>query len=138
MKTVIEQLAEFIKDSENSYTNNLWLQDDIMKVYVRKGRHMVYPGKLSTTLDIAAVEVDEDKQGQGYWTDFLDKAHEMNPWEATYVENTLNPVLATSLIRHGWMPVPGSFPESFFMPKDSAKYFDQQFLHQKFSKRNVY
>jgi len=138
MKTVIEQLADFIKSSEDSHTNNLWLQDDIMKVYVRKGRHMVYPGKLSTTLDIAAVEVDEDKQSQGHWTAFLDKAHEMNPWEATYVENTLNPILATSLIRHGWMPVPGAYPESFFMPKDSAKYFEQQFLQQKFSKRNVY
>lgn len=139
--TVIEQLAEFIKDSKIKLMNNQWLQDDVMKVYVRKGRHMVYPGKLSVTLDIASVEVDEDKQGQGYWTEFLDKAHEMNPWEVTYVENILNPILSTSLIRHGWMIVPGTTPESFFMPKDLAKYFDQQLLQQmqkKFSTDVIY
>ena len=135
--TVIEQLAEFIKECEDKHTYNKWLADDIMNVYVRMGRHMVYPGKLSTTLDIASVSVDEDKQGQGAWTDFLDKAHAMNPWEATYIESVLNPVLAASLIRHGWMPVPNSYPESFFMPKDSGKYWDMQYLLQKLS-RNAY
>lgn len=132
MKTVLEQLVDFIKESEEKHVYNLWLGDDTMKVYVRKGRHMVYPGKLSTTLDIASVEVDEDKQGQGVFSDFLDKAHEMNPWDATYIENVLNPVLATSLIRHGWLPVPGAYPESFFMPKDTAKYYDQLYKKQKY------
>jgi len=132
MKTVLEQLADFIKESEDKHVYNLWLGDDNMKVYVRKGRHMIYPGKLSTTLDIASVEVDEDKQRQGIWSDFLDKAHEMNPWDATYVENVHNPIIQVSLIKHGWLPVPGVWPESFFMPKDTAKYYDQQYMKQKY------
>ena len=137
MKTVLEQLADFIKESEETYTRNLWLGDDKMKVYVRKGRHILGFGKLVWTLDIASVEVDEDKQGQGLWTDFLDKAHEMNPWEATHVECVHNPILAASLLRHGWMPVPGAYPESFFMPKDVAKYYDQLYMKQKYFP-NVY
>ena len=136
--TLLEQLQQFIGDTETSHLRNLWISDDIMKVYVRKGRHILsVGGKLATTLDIAAVEVDEDHQGQGYWTAFLDKAHEMNPWDATYVENALNPVLAASLLRHGWFPVPGAYPESFFMPKDTAKFFNEQYLQQKF-RGNVY
>ena len=132
MKTVIEQLVDFINDAEEKHVYNLWLSDDIMQVYVRKGRHVIYSGKLSTTLDIASVTVAEEYQEQGFWTNFLNKAHEMNPWEATYIENTLNPVLTTSLFRHGWIPVPNVYPQSFFLPKDVAKYYDQQFLKQKY------
>lgn len=135
-KTVIEQLADFIKQAEDGI-RNLWLSDDIMKVYVRMGRHIIGTGKISVTLDIASVEVEEENQGRGVWTEFLEKAHEMNPWEATYVECVHNPILATSLIRHGWMPVPLS-SESFFMPKDIQKYFEQQRLKQKFFPDVIY
>lgn len=135
MKTVIEQLADFIdalenKTPENYAPANLWLQDDVMKVYVRKGRHIISSGKISTTLDVANVEVDEAKQGQGYWTKFISEAHKLNPWEATFIELVHNPILFASLMKRGWLPVPNS-PKSFFLPKDMKKYYDQQYLQQK-------
>lgn len=132
--TIIEQLQAFLKEAEESYHARQWLADDKMKVYVRKGRHAISPGKIATTLDIASVEVDEEYQRQGVWSDFIQKAHELNPWEATYVECVHNPHLAESLLRHGWMPVsqPGLYsPESFFMPKDVAKYYEEQYLRDK-------
>lgn len=116
---------------------NLWLQDDTMKVYVRKGFHILSQGqRVSVTLDIAAVEVEEEKRGQGYWNEFLTKAHEMNPWDATFIECVHNPRLAASLIRHGWINVPSNMPgriESFFLPKDIDKYYNQLLLKQKFN-----
>lgn len=127
-KTIIEKLAIFIQDSEKNLTRSMWISDEYMSVYVRKAKRYL-SGKMSTTLDIASVTIDEDKQGQGIWTDFLAKAHELNPWDATYVENVLNPILAGSLLRHGWIVM----GESFLMPKDPAKYFEQQFLKQKFT-----
>lgn len=131
--TVLEQLADFIKNTESGL-RSLWLEDDVMKVYVRKGYHVIHQGgKAAITLDIAAVEVIEEKRGQGHWADFVTKAHEMNPWEATFVECVHNPELAASLMKHGWMVAPGVAMESFFLPKDIGKYYDQMFLKQKFN-----
>lgn len=131
--TVLEQLADFIKNTENG-VRNLWLEDDVMRVYVRKGMHILSQGqRASITLDIAAVEVDEEKRGRGHWSEFLTKAHEMNPWDATFVECVHNPELAASLMRQGWMNAPGVVMESFFLPKDMDKYYNQLFLRQKFN-----
>lgn len=116
MKSISEQLDKFIKDSEYRFINNLWLRDDSMSVYVRKARHVLYPGKMSLTLDIAAVEVEEKMQRQGIFTRFLSKAHALNPWEATFVENAHAPHLAKFLMTHGWLSQ-HLFPESFFMLK---------------------
>lgn len=120
--TVLEQLDNFIKESEAKFLRNLWLEDDDMKVYVRKGRHILGTGQNAViTLDIATVEVNEGKQNQGIWTNFLYHAHEMNPWDATYIENILNPILSVSLVKNGWIPVikPGLYSECYYMPKDS-------------------
>lgn len=148
MKTVIEQLTDFINALESKPNGgpirvyapaNLWLEDDSMRVYVRRGNRIIFPGKLSVTLDIGTVVVDDDKQGQGYWTNFIDEAHRLNPWEATFVELVHNPILSASLIRNGWFPSPESLTQavgSFFMPKDTEKYFNQQFLQQKFAPKN--
>lgn len=128
---VIEQLANFITNSDS--VRNLWLEDEVMKVYVRKGYHIVFPGsRASVTLDIASVSVNEENQQQGYWTNFLAKAHEMNPWEATFIECVLEPRLAASLLKHGWMNAPGVMGESYFMPKDFDKYYNTLYTQQKF------
>lgn len=92
-----------------------WLGDDEMKVYVRKGRHMV-DGKMRITLDIAAVEVYE--QSQGTFKNFLQRAHETHPWDGTYAECVHNPRLAVFFIRDGWLPI--NMGESFYLPKTPA------------------
>lgn len=138
MKTVIEQLRDFIdalenKTSESYAPSNLWLQDDVMRVYVRKGRRIIYPKKISTTLDIGSVTVEEDEQGKGHWTTFIKAAHQLHPWEATFVESVLNLDLAASLIRHGWFSAPPPATDSYFFPKDPEKFYQQQYLQQKYS-----
>lgn len=96
--TVIEQLKEFFA-MENSFPRVKWLRDDKMQVYVRRGMHIV-GGKASVCFDIANVEVY--KQKQGTWTAFLWQAHEMNPWDCTFVECVLNPILASWLLKNGF------------------------------------
>jgi hypothetical protein len=82
--TIIEQLEQFVKEAEDSLTAHQWISDD--RIYVRKGRHLLQPGtKIACTLDIASVEVEEEHQNQGVWSDFIQKAHELNPWEATQI-----------------------------------------------------
>lgn len=124
-KPVLNQLSDFIAEGKDQFhIFPRWLSDEKMQVYVRKGRHCLFPGALraATTLDIASVEVYE--KGQGTWTEFIAKAHEMNPWEATFCESVLNEDLAVWLMKNGWQPVPGSIPPCFFMPKDTIQYYD--------------
>lgn len=129
--TIIEQLQQFIKDAETGDSRNLWIADDDMQVYIRKGHHLLPNGKIATTLDIANVTVEPSKQRKGLWTAFLAKAQEINPWEGVYVECVHTPYLAMSLMKQGWIGVNNN--ESFFMPKDMVKYQSQQRLQRKFN-----
>ena len=139
--TIIQQLSDFIKDAEEFHTRSKWLQDENMKVYVRKAFHIVYPKKQMSTLDIAAIDVDEDKQNQGLCTKFLKEAHELNPWQATYVECVHNPILISLLMRNGWIgvttsdPLSSLSPESYFLPKDMEKYNEEQKLKMMFERK---
>lgn len=136
--TVLEQLEEFIVKSKDSfYVLPKWIDDKDMKVYIRKGRHLLRSGgKIQVCLDIASVEVDEDKRGNGIFSNFLKKAHEMNPWDATYVECVHNKDLDTFLVKSGWMMVENpSFgidgPQSFFLMKDWNNFFEVPGLTRK-------
>lgn len=120
--TVIEQLAKFIEEHKDSYIASEWLSDEHMQVYVRRGRRSLISNAFCFTLDIANVVVEEGSQRQGRWSEFLEKAHEMNPWDATFVECVHNPILITHLAKLGWYIQ----QESFFMPKDTQKFFEEQ------------
>lgn len=118
-KPVIDQLKDFLETANDQWAARQWLSDDKMKVYVRKGRHYVGDGlcasgkKMSTTLDIAAVEVYEESRGT--FKEFLYQASQLNPWDGIYVECVHNPRLAAFLIRELWVPI--NEGESFYLPK---------------------
>lgn len=114
--TVLEQLAEFIKDSEGRMAQSKWLADDTMNVYVRRGFHSI-DGLPRICLDVASVTVAVE---QGTWTNFIWKAHDLNPWDCTFVECVHNHHLASWLLRNGFMPTDGM--ESYYMPKDPEKW----------------
>ena len=125
--TVLERLKEFVDEGKDSgYVPPKWIDDDDMKVYVRKGRHILQGGKVRVTLDIANVTVEEDKRGKGIFSNFLEKAHEMNPWDATYVECVHNQDLAVFLLKSGWMMVDPTLTvgaNSFFLMKNWDDFF---------------
>src|SRR6516162_1305628 len=86
--TGIEMLTEWIRRVGNrKYMTNEWLMADDMKVYVRRGYHVC-----GFCLDVASVEVYD--KGQGTFTRFLEVAHALNPWDATFVECVHNERLA--------------------------------------------
>lgn len=99
---IIDQLTTFIEESKNKRVNNTWLEDDLIKIYIRKGRRL-YKGDPFTTLEIANVSIEEEiNQKKGLFSAFLTKAHELNPWQATYIENVINPFLFNHLLKKGW------------------------------------
>lgn len=94
-----QQLVEFLESTER----NRWLNSDKIKVYVRKGRHVLdRTGEIEHVLDIAAIEVPLDAQKQGVFTRFLEFAKKVNPFAAIYVENVLTPKFQQFFERNGW------------------------------------
>jgi len=113
-KPVIEQLKDFIEMAKGRINANQWLEDDMMKVYVRKSSRLV-SGQRMNTLDIANIDVTEPGHGTG--GKFFEQAHEMNPWLATYFESVLNNRLGRYLLKHGYKIDPGVFPLSYYKLK---------------------
>jgi GNAT superfamily N-acetyltransferase len=120
---ITQQLLDFIEKAENGNIRSLWIGNNTISVYVRKGYHRIInkqgQEKIEQTLDIAAVEVDEKMRGQGLFTKFLEEAHKINPWKATYVECVHNRDLALFLLRNGYVCAPGVSMESFFLLKEN-------------------
>jgi hypothetical protein len=95
---------------------NGWYECDKFKVYVRQARH-VLNGKLTSTLDLANVEVYPQYQHRGLFNGILEVLESHNWLEAVYIENVLNGHLLDSLPKHGWTRVPADYPgalPSFF------------------------
>jgi N-acetylglutamate synthase-like GNAT family acetyltransferase len=83
---------------------NIWLHSDKMKVYVRKGKHSL-DNKISDCLDIASIQVEDEFQGHGIFKSWLRYAEDTATRfsiEAVFVENILNPRLATYLSGIGY------------------------------------
>jgi hypothetical protein len=111
---VITQLYNFItKANSRQFGNNQWLEDDIMQVYVRKATRLI-ENELKTTLDIANIEVYD--KGKGTGSQFFNEAHKINPWQATYFENVLNPRLGKFLLANGYKQ-DSSMPPSYYKLK---------------------
>ncbi len=90
---------------------NIWIRERDIDVYVRRSNRLI-EGNLILCLDIASVEVNENRQGQGIFKAFLyqfeKEAAKMR--RAVYVENILEPRLLDFLIRKGYILIPKSIP----------------------------
>lgn len=95
-----EDLQAFL----NSSLRNTWIKYPNFEVYVRKGYHLL-EGKQAITFDVANIHVHEEARGKGIFSTWLDMvetmAHEEG-FDAVYVENLLNPLLANFLVRAGY------------------------------------
>lgn len=63
-KSVLQQLADFIKTAGSRFSASQWLEDAVMQVYVRKSLRII-EDKRMTVLDIANIEVFNKGQGTG-------------------------------------------------------------------------
>lgn len=83
---------------------NRWLISPVMKVYVRKGKRFSAE-RLFNVLDIANIEVKQDEQGKGHFTDFLERymlLAQKHGFDAIFVENVLTPRFTDFFIKRGW------------------------------------
>jgi len=110
------QLADAIGAWGDRRTGSGWITSSQGAVYVRKGVHLI-DGRLVTTLDLASI--DMVAPGQGHFTRFLEQAKDLNPWDAIYIENVLNPRFAEHLRRSGWSEIPNQDAPCFYLLRQS-------------------
>lgn len=92
-----------------SYKNrNMWLYDDendpSFSIYVRKGRHP-YKNNMYDFLDLASIDIVEEKQGQGIFTKFLGMLLDKYKDKNIYVESILNPAVRHICKKFGFIDV---------------------------------
>lgn len=95
---------------------NVWISDNPIgkiEIYVRKGIHNIN-GRQMRTFDIANINVQENFRGRGLGSAIINKIHENNPFESTFIECIQNNALYDHLKKEGWIDVDRSYPPSVF------------------------
>lgn len=107
VSNIVADAARFLTEG----VRNRYISDEfgICQVYARKARRMVN-GHMSFTLDIANISVDGGLRGNGIGMRVINKMHEMNPYQITYIESLLNEQLHQRLLNDGWLPDEGTYP----------------------------
>ena len=94
-------LAAMILQFSESERRNEWLHFDGLRVYVRNAIHAL-DGSLTPTLDLASIEFDLEKQGQGHFASILDFLEE-HCKKVLFVENVISPRFQNFFERRaGW------------------------------------
>jgi GNAT superfamily N-acetyltransferase len=70
---------------------NSWISEGYIDVYVRKSRRII-DGQLTPCFDVASVTVQEDQQGKGLFTQFMQRII-LEIDTMIYVESILNPAV---------------------------------------------
>lgn len=83
INNIVDQIESFL----NSPLRNTWLDNDIIKVYVRKGSHIV-EGKTNKFLDIANIQIEV--QSKGTYTLMLSKIMQRFPTQNIFVESIMD------------------------------------------------
>jgi len=92
-------------------------EPDFVTLYLRVTRHYVNGVPYKPVLDIADVNVREDRRGRGIFTDLLDRIREAYPTLHLYVENVMEPRFQNHLERYGFVVVePRLDPPCYFLP----------------------
>ena len=73
---------------------NAWIYDNkvdpVLSIYVRKAFHRA-DGQVYEFLDLASINIDKSRQGEGIFTNFMENLLKKYPSTNIYVESILNP-----------------------------------------------
>jgi GNAT superfamily N-acetyltransferase len=117
---ITDELQIFLADK---HSRNAWLAGKYNAIYVRKAmRHIQLQN--FTSLDIAAVETDEEFQGKGLFKMFLTEVIKYSPYQIIYVENVNNPVFAKYFYKNDWYVDPNCVEDispCFYLPIENLR-----------------
>ena len=109
-----QQVLAFLKEAEGRRAYRDYLENEQIRLYLRKSRRIIGE-KVRFCLDIASIEIAEEYQGRGLFTKIMALLHEMNPYEVSYLESILNPVLEEWCKKRRWVQMPYTQPPAFYL-----------------------
>lgn len=114
---IFNQLELFL-----TYKNrNAWIYDNqdnpVLSIYVRRAHHRANGG-MYEFLDLASISIDESRQGEGIFTNFLKKLIDKYPTTNIYVESILNPAVRHICQKFGFQDVDS---DNMFLIQSSIK-----------------
>ncbi len=86
---LFKQIDQFLL---TTFPRNIWISDDIIKVYIRKSKRIIN-GEMLDFFDIASIEISEESRGGGIFTSFMTEFISRYPDFNVYVESILNPAI---------------------------------------------
>ena len=104
MDKVVLELEKELRKFLLGENNRSWLKvDDYMEVYVRKSQRLTNSGRMISCLDLANISISEEHRRKGLCKAVLSLFERVNPYDAVFLENVLNPQLFEHVIkREGW------------------------------------
>ena len=120
-KTCYIQLIDFLNEhKEGSETNNTWINDNIMNIYIRfSKRPSINKDKnnknLYSVLDIANVSVNKAFRDKGIFTRFLNECLKIGFFDFIYVENVLDERFKSFFIRNECHEIKDEGCSSFYL-----------------------
>ena len=106
LEKFLQKLDQFLK----SFDRNIWISNKDIKIYFRKGVHVVTGRKMHHFIDIASVEVH--KPNHGTFTKTLDAILTRHPDRNFFIESVLNPAVDSVVSKFGFEKQQVS-PESY-------------------------
>ena len=102
LSNILQQLDAFLKEE---WLPNVWIENTAMEVYVRQADHRIsdISNARLTCLDVANISVKEQYRQQGFFTDFMMRAHNVHPFDMIYLECIHNPFLIEWCKKRGWI-----------------------------------
>lgn len=97
LEKLLFKLDQFLK----SFDRNMWISNRDIKIYVRKGIHVVTSDrKMYHFIDLASIEVG--KPNRGIFTKTLAAILEKYPDRNFFIESVLNPAVDTVAAKFGF------------------------------------
>ena len=110
---VMSSIEDFLEQANSHRMYRAWVDTDIIRVYMRKSFRPL-GGNLKQCLDVGSISIQEEYRGKGLCSFFLSKTHAFNPYDATYIESILNPIIEQWCIRRAWILVAHASPPSYY------------------------
>jgi hypothetical protein len=97
----MSELERFLSRGPSRQCYTAWITHGVVRVYLRRFfRHI--EGEVREVIDLANVEVNRHKRGQGVFTAFLDELEAKLPVEWLYIENAHDGRFSEFFLRKGF------------------------------------
>ena len=102
-ESVLHEMVKFLSSSKRA----AWIYGDYMHIFVRKSKRFIRHETtiLENCFDLANINVEEEHQGKGIFSDVLVQFVHEFPHLNIYIESIINPSIEHICRKHGFVEI---------------------------------